>query len=66
MALVLLLVDHLAHGGVEAVQGTLVRALAAVGEAHVGLGAHCARLAWNRTHLDHLLLLVLLLLLLLL
>lgn len=31
LALVLLLVDHLAHGGVEPIQGTLVGSLVTVG-----------------------------------
>lgn len=61
LALVLLLVDNLAHGGVEAIEGTLVGALAAIGEAHVSLGSHRAPLALNRAHLDHLLLVLLLL-----
>lgn len=61
MALVLLLVDHLAHGGVETIQGALVGALAAIGETHVSLGSHRAPLALNRAHLDHLLLVLLLL-----
>lgn len=56
LALVLLLVDHLAHGGVEPIQGTLVGSLVTVGYSHVSLGSHRTTLGLNRTHLDHLLL----------
>lgn len=62
LVLLLLLVDHLAHGGVDPIQGALVGPLVGVGQAHFRWRSDRAPLALDCVHLDHLLLVLLLLL----